>query len=267
MKSLNISLLLVLIILSVRVSIAQDRQFARTYQSTVQAKGGFDIEFWNTMRTGRDYFYNRLDQRLEFEYGVTDKFQSAFYLNASHSAMGSKDTSFTGIMKESEFSFSNELKWQVLNPNVNRIGLGLYAEYTIGSSGGELEGKLILDKRNEKNIFAYNASGEYELNWDVRKGKTEVEKEFTFENNLGFIHLFKPTFGLGIEASNQNVFIDGKLQYAVVYAGPTLYLSSGNHYVMLNIFPQLTNLAGVDKPLELNDREKIQIRLFVGFSR
>src|ERR1035437_4148720 len=170
---------------------AQDRQLARTYQSTVQPKGGFDIEFWNTLHTGRDYFYNRLDQRLEFEYGVTDKFQSAFYLNASHSAMGSKDTAFTGIIKESEFSFSNELKWQVLNPSANNIGLGLYAEYTIGSSGGELEGKIILDKRTEKNIFAYNAVGEYELNWDVRKGKTEIGKEITFENDFGFMHLFQ----------------------------------------------------------------------------
>lgn len=266
MKSLKL-LLLLLAAQPLLTLKAQDRQFARTYQSTVQPKDGFDIEFWNTLHSGRDYFYNRLDQRLEFEYGVTDKFQSAIYLNASHSAIGSKDTSFSGIIKESAFSFSNELKWQVLNPSASAFGLGLYAEYTIGSSGGELEGKIILDKRNEKNIFAYNAVGEYELNWDVRKGKTEVDKEITFENDFGFMHLFKPTFGIGIEASNQNIFTDSKLQYAVVYAGPTLYLSSGNHYVMLNIFPQLTNLAGNDKPLELNDREKIEIRLFVGYSK
>jgi len=260
-------LLFLLASLSFQILIAQDRQLSRTYQSTVQPKGGFDIEFWNTFHTGRDYFYTQLDQRLEFEYGVTDKFQSAFYLNATHSATGSKDSSFNGIIKESEFSFSNELKWQVLNPSANTIGLGFYTEYTIGSSGGELEGKIILDKRNEKNIFAYNAVGEYEMNWNVKKGKTEIAKELTVENDLGFMHLFKPTFGLGIEASNQNVFVNNKLQYAVVYAGPTLYLSTGNHYVMLNIFPQLTNLAGVDKPLELNDREKIEIRLFVGYSK
>jgi hypothetical protein len=267
MKSFKINILLLLTTLFVQVMNAQDRQLARTYQSSVLPKGGFDIEFWNTLNTGRDYFYNRLDQRLEFEYGVSDKFQSAFYLNASHSAMGSKDTSFTGIMKTSEFSFSNELKWQVLNPNVNRIGFGLYAEYTIGSSGGELEGKILLDKRTEKNIFAYNVVGEYELNWDVRKGKTEVNKEFTFENDFGFMHLFKPTFGLGVEASNQNVFVDNKFRYAAVFAGPTLFLSAGKHYFMLNVFPQITNLAGDDKPLELNDREKIQIRLYVGFSQ
>lgn len=260
-------ILFVLTTLFIEAVSAQDRQLARTYQSTVQPKGGFDIEFWNTLRTGREYFYNRLDQRLELEYGVTDKFQTSFYLNASHSAMGSKDTSFTGIIKQSEFSFSNELKWQVLNPSANIIGLGFYSEYTIGSSGGELEGKIILDKRTEKNIFAYNAVGEYELNWDVRKGKTEVDKEITFENDFGFMHLFKPTFGIGIEASNQNIYVDNKLQYAAVFAGPTLFLSTGKHYVMLNIFPQLTNLAGNDKPLELNDREKIEIRLFVGFSQ
>lgn len=254
-------------LLTIQALQAQDRQMVRTYQSSVQPKGGFDIEFWNTLHTGRDYFYTRLDQRLEFEYGVTDKFQSAFYLNASHAATGSKDTSFTGIIKESEFSFSNELKWQVLDPSANTIGLGFYTEYTIGSSGGELEEKIIIDKRTEKNIFAYNAVGEYEMNWNVIKGKTEIAKELTLENDLGFMHLFTPSFGLGIEASNQNVLVNNTLQYAVVYAGPTLYLSTGNHYVMVNIFPQLTNLAGNDKPLELNDREKIEIRLFVGFSK
>ena len=86
MKLFKINALCLLIILSIQTLIAQDRQFARTYQSNTLPKGAIDIESWATFRTGRQYFYNRLDTRLEFETGLTDKLQTALYFNASHFA-------------------------------------------------------------------------------------------------------------------------------------------------------------------------------------
>src|ERR1044071_8651244 len=96
-------------------SFSQDRNFAWAYQTNTLPAGVRDIEVWNTLRTGRNYFYNRLDQRLEFEFGITDKLQSSVYLNMSHIGQaahldingGMIDTSANSIESESEFSFSS----------------------------------------------------------------------------------------------------------------------------------------------------------------
>jgi len=64
-------------------SFSQDRNLPGPIRPTIAA-GVRDIEVWNTFRTGRNYFYNRLDQRAEFEFGITDKLQSSVYLNMSH---------------------------------------------------------------------------------------------------------------------------------------------------------------------------------------
>src|SRR2546422_225548 len=67
---------------------AQDRLFAYTYQSNVLNKGDFDLEFWNTLATGKagaysPYIYGQhLDQRLELEAGLGKRWQTAFYFNS-----------------------------------------------------------------------------------------------------------------------------------------------------------------------------------------
>src|SRR5690242_16308368 len=84
MYKLPFTISFLLVILFTGSVFSQDRNFARTYQSITLAKGIKDLEVWNTLRTGRDDFYRRLDQRIEFEVGLTDKLQTALYLNASH---------------------------------------------------------------------------------------------------------------------------------------------------------------------------------------
>lgn len=247
--------------------LAQDRQFARTYQSTVLPKGAFDIEFWNTFRTGREYLYTRFDQRLEFEYGVTDRFQNAFYFNASHKGQGSTDTAFSGFTRSSSFSFSHEMKWKLLDPAVDRIGFGLYAEYTVASHELELEGKILLDKKTEKNIFAFNAVGEYVYEWTIDKGEVEIENEIEWENDLAYMYMFKPGFGLGLEIRDHNEFVDGEMEHAALFGGPTLFWSSGKQFLILNILPQLMNLKASHHSggLDLEEHERIEIRLLIGF--
>ena len=62
-------------------SFAQDRLFTYTYQSTVLNKGQRELEVWNTLRTGRQDYYARFDNRTEFEIGLGKNLQTAFYLN------------------------------------------------------------------------------------------------------------------------------------------------------------------------------------------
>ena len=62
---------------------ANERKFTYTYETLTLPPGTREIEIWNTYRTDKDYFYRRIDQRVEYEFGITENFMSAFYLNTS----------------------------------------------------------------------------------------------------------------------------------------------------------------------------------------
>ena len=276
MKLLNISALSILTILSVQCIKGQDRQFVRTYQSTVLPKGAMDLEAWSTFRTGREYFFNRIDNRLEFEMGLCDKLQTAFYFNASHLAFGANkdtlggiaDTSQSGIFHESEFSISSEWKWKLLDPSANNFGLALYAEIGLAPSEIEIENKIIIDKKTDKNVFALNLVNEYAIKYEVEKGETKSVTEDEPEIDLAYMHMFKPTLGLGLELRNSNEIEDGNWNFSAMFGGPTLFYAGEKYFVILNALPQLANLHKTDDApnnLVLNAREKLEVRLLVGF--
>jgi hypothetical protein len=275
MKKINTALLLIFIVSSFNAS-SQDRYFARTYQSITLPKGVKDLEVWNTYRSGRNYFYNRIDQRIEFEIGLTDKLQTALYLNASHVSQGAHldidggitDTSASGISSGSEFSLSSEWKWRLSSPDANKVGFALYAEVTLAPNETELEGKIILDKRTEKNIFALNLVAEQEWEAEVEHGVTETETEFKFETDLAYMRMLKNNFGLGIELRNHNEFVESEWEHSALFGGPTLFFSGNKYFLILNILPQWTNLHKTTETpgsLVLNEHEKIEVRLLLGF--
>ena len=277
MKTFRFIILSALSILSIQSILAQDRQFVRTYQSTVLPKGGMDLEAWSTFRTGRKYFFNQLDNRLELEIGLCDKLQTALYFNASHKAFGAyldtlggiADTSISGIFNESEFSVSSEWKWKLMDPSANAFGLALYAELGLAPNEWELENKIIIDKKTEKNIFSLNLVNEYEIAYDVKKGETEKEWEDEPEIDIAYMHMLKPKLGIGLEVVDKNEIEDGNWNFSALHAGPTLFYSGEKHFIILNVLPQLMNLHKTDDApnnLVLNAQEKIQIRLLIGFS-
>lgn len=277
MKYLN-SLLFTSTLVSLSlISQAQDRQFVRNYQSSVLPKGAMDLEIWSTFRTGREYFYQRLQNRMEFEIGLTDKLQTAFYVNSSHKAFaahldtlgGIADTSVSGVFKESEFSVSSEWKWKILDPSASFMGLALYGELTLATGEIEIENKIIIDKKTDKNIFALNLSNEYEIEYEVEKGEVEKKWEDGFAVTLAYMNLFKPRFGLGLEMVNHNEIVEEGWEHSALFAGPTLFHSGEKYFIILNILPQLTNLHKTDDApnnLVLNEHEKLDIRVLFGFS-
>lgn len=260
-------------------SFSQDRNFVQTYQSITLPQGVKDLEVWNTFRSGRDYFYRRLDQRVEFEVGLTDKLQTSVYLNASHIGAGSfiessdgkiiPDTSSSGIETTSEFSFSNEWKWRLSSPDANAVGLALYGEFTFSPNQTEIEGKIILDKRIEKNIFAMNLVTELESAATIDHGEKGTKKATELEADLAYMHMFKNNFGLGIELRNNNEIEQSNWNFSAMFGGPTLFFSGNKYFMILNVLPQWANLKKTsDAPgsLVLNEHEKIEVRLLLGFS-
>ena len=247
---------------------AQDRHFSWTYESTTLPKGAIDIEPWVTFSSGRDNFYRKYESRLEFETGLTDKLQTAVYLNTSHEtkAILNGDGEVIGLGESTGFSFSNEWKLNLLDPSISPVGLGVYGEYGISTDEVELEFKLLLDKRTPKSILAYNfvTELEFEKDFEADEAAIETEKEFIIENDLAYMYLFNPNFGLGIEAHNSNVIDEGEWEHSVLYVGPTLFFSQKNFYAIVNALPQIGDLK--NGGLELHDNTKFSGRIMLGVS-
>lgn len=261
---------------AINTASAQDRSLARTYQSNVLPKGAFDIELWNTFRTGKkgDFspyeFGNRLDQRAEFEVGLGGNLQTAFYMNVSRRSLAL--IGGTGITHSVSTSFSNEWKWKLSDPSVDALGSALYGEITVASHEIELEGKVILDKRFGNELIAFNLVGEYEMEYEFEADEGEVETEWKapIEIDLGYMHFFTPGFGLGLEVVSSNEIVpDEGWAYSALFAGPTIFVAHDKVFGALNIMPQLANLHKTDEApgdLVLTDHEKLEMRLLVGFT-
>lgn len=260
---------------------AQDRQFVRTYQSTNLAKGIRDFEVWSTLRMGKDAFFRRLDNRLEFEIGLTDRLQTAFYLNMSHISFANKSDSLGTIYSESEFSISSEWKYKLSDASTSFIGSGLYGEVTIGGKELELEAKIILDKKIGKHLFAFNAVGEWEWEQEIKtkviNGEVEQENEMELaatpmEFDLAYMYNIKTNFGIGFEAKNHYEITpkDG-LEHSALLLGPTIYWNSkdNRHSIIFNFLPQIANMNKTDKQpnaLDLDEYEKYDFRLLIDFT-
>ncbi len=271
MKKIILSLIVFTLTGIAGFTYAQDRHFSWTYESTTLPKGAIDIEPWVTFRTGRENFYNKYETRLEFETGITNKLQTALYLNTSHKvkALTDENGNVIGLGESTGFSFSNEWKLNVLDPSVSPVGFGVYGEYGISADEVELEFKLLFDKKTPKSIIAYNFVTELEFEKGFEAGvdgtgEIETEKEFIVENDLAYMYMVKPNFGLGLELRNHNVFVEGEMEHAALFGGPTLYWSQKNFFAIVNAQPQLTSLKG--NGLDLNEYEKVGLRVILGIS-
>jgi hypothetical protein len=103
----------------------QDRLFTYTYQSNVLSKGQKELEIWNTLRSGRNDYYSRFDNRSEFEIGLGTRLQTAFYLNLTSITATNEVNSVKLLETEHEISFSNEWKFKLMDPVADPIGLAL----------------------------------------------------------------------------------------------------------------------------------------------
>lgn len=260
-------LFLIFIVISGVSLSAQDRLFTYTYQSSVLNKGQRELEIWNTLRTGRQDYYARLDNRSEFEIGLGKNLQTAFYLNLTTITNTVESNSVKSLQTENEISFSNEWKYKILDPVANSVGLALYAEYGIGSSEYELESKLIIDKKIKDFTIAANAVYELELKPGINSNEKEWEKETKNEYNLAFGYSLSPGFHLTQENAFNNVFEDGSLLHSSIYSGVGFSFVRENFWINFTFLPQLASLKGeTNTNLNLNEFEKVQIRLLFSYA-
>ena len=246
---------------------ASQRRFTYTYESGVLTRGQVELEPWTTFRIGKEDYYSRIDQRVEFEVGLTNRLQTSFYLNMS--AVTAQQESSLG----SEFEwggFSNEWKLKLKDPVADPFGLALYFEWGASTSDVEVEAKVIVDKRAGNWLYAFNALIEPEWEFELEHGNdVEAENEITFEFDLASAYFLSPSTSLGVEVRNHNLyFSEGGFQHSALFAGPVISYASEAWWATLTVLPQVAKLKGTEadegNSLVLTELEKLEVRLMFG---
>jgi len=266
---------------------ADERYFGYVYSAEPMPKGETETEFWITDRRGKDEgHYDAQDYRIELEHGFTDRLTVAGYANfQSHNVHGmageediDRDFAFKGL--------SAEFKYNVLSPYKDGFGLTLYAEpgwSKIHSGSGErgteyeLELKLLLQKNflDDRLIWGTNLvfEPEWEKEAEIEEGgerEVEWEKELKLEVTTGLSYRIAPGWFAGVEGRYSSVYPDwtdglDREAYAVS-AGPTVHYAGKKWWATLSYLPQLFGAPSPNGSRSLDEFEKREVRLLVGYN-
>ena len=229
--------ILYLLLFGVYSARADRRGYVWTYEYQTMPKGHSEIEYYLTHKLSDFHKYdnkNTWQHQLEYEYGLTDRWDIAVYQRWQQTNTKSDDKfEYTGIKLRTRYRFGEK--------GIYPVDPLLYLEY-IRPDGSDapdvLEGKIILAKDFGKFNIAYNQIIKAGIK---NKGKTENEYA------AGLSYEFNPRWKVGLEST-------GNLNKDKFYLGPTISWASGKSWVTLGA------LRG------LNDRsDDFQARLIFGF--
>ena len=249
---------------------ADERHFTYVYTPETLPAGAFEFESWVTLRAGRNATvgqenYRRWDFRQEIEYGLTDRYSLALYLNASYESFRDPATGGT----HSELSWrgvSLENRFNVLNPATHAIGLTLYLEGRYSGDEAALEAKIIVGQRYGNWLWAFNLEHETEWEDNLRAVEGEVAASLGIARDLG------KHWASGLECRSENILPDYQSwENSALYLGPTLSHRQENWWAAISVLPQVygwNNRASQDgnPHLEFNDHERINVRLLFGLT-
>jgi hypothetical protein len=241
-------------------SFATERRFGYVYGSSTLNPGSVEVEPWTTLRLGREEAYRGFDQRVEFEAGLTDRLQTAFYLNwtaVSEEVDGvlASESTWKGV--------SSEWKLKFTDPVADPVGFALYLEPGFGPTEAEVEGKVILDSRRGDWYAAFNAGADHEWEFEA----DETEREVGIDLDLGIAYSLTPALSAGIEMHSPTTIPAGEeVESSALFAGPVLSYAAESWWTTITVLPQIHAWKGATKDgLALDDHERVEIRILLGF--
>jgi len=240
---------------------ADGRLFTYTYEADVPPKGEIEVEQWLTHRRGhKDGVFSAWDFREELEYGLTDHLTTALYLN-----FGSTHEGVRGVVDKDKFEFkgvSSEWKYQLLNPRTKPLGVLVYGEATYNGQEVGLEEKLVIQKNlGDKWTVALNATLEQE--WEFES--TGMERELVLELTGGISCKLSQHWAIGLEGRNVRTFPDfDSEKTSAWFVGPALHYGASNWWATLTLLPQVAGRPDTKSWLNLDDHERIEVRLIAG---
>ncbi len=235
---------------------ANDRHFSYAYETAVLAPGAREFEIWTTWRTGRDRYFSRFDHRLEFEVGLVENLQTAFYLNFD--ATSAEDQFGARVSNIHYGGISSEWKYKLADPVADPVGFALYGEASAAPDEYELEAKLLLDERFGSMLLAFNLVGEIE--WELEADETE--REYVASPVLSVGYLLTPSASIGLEVRNHNEIVSGKWEHSALHAGPVASYSTETWWAAMTFLPQIADLK--NGGVETEEHERFESRLLFG---
>lgn len=203
---------------------AGEGSFGWIYTLDLQPKG--TLEFEQRLQYNRAQAQNKYDLwqgRTELEYGVTENFQLAGYLNYSYvnayrnypgnSEFPNGETSGWGVAYPGDEKYSKgrfdgvslEAVYRFTNPVVDPVGIGLYGELTTGNTKDEFEARLLLQSNflDDKLVLAANIVGAMER---IKYFDDGSAPESMADLLLGASYRFANNWTGGLEARYHNDF-------------------------------------------------------------
>jgi opacity protein-like surface antigen len=198
---------------------AGEGSFGWIYTLDLQPKGTWEFEQklqLNRAQAGGKY--DLWQARSEVEYGVSENFQLAGYLNTSYvnADHNYPDGSTGGWLVPASYSDSRYHKtqvdgvslegiWRITNPVLDPVGVGLYLEGTTGQVKNELEWRILLQSNflDDRLVFAANIHGATEK---PKYDREEIGKESMLDLLLGVSYRFANNWTAGVEHRFHNDF-------------------------------------------------------------
>lgn len=226
---------------------AGEGSFGWIYTLDLQPKGTWEFE--QKLQLNRGQAGGRFDlwqARTELEYGVSENFQIAGYLNTSRVEVANNypDGSTGGWLvpasagndaySQSRFDgVSLEGIWRLSNPVIDPVGVGLYLEGTTGKVKDEIEGRLILQSNflDDRLVLAANLHMAMEK---VKFDPAEIGRESMIDLLVGLSYRVANNWTVGVEHRFHNDF-DGyrfnKQTQRANFFGPNVHYATKNWWV------------------------------------
>jgi hypothetical protein len=276
---------------------AEESQFGYVYTTDLLPKGAKELEQWATWRHQKiGGYFDQIDARTEFEYGLTDSLQTAIYANYAWSR-AYHNGPFGATTPPEPFSYdipgpdehyratrfvgvSGEIIYRALSPYTDALGVAFYEEPTVGPGFYELETKLILQKNflDDRLIFAFNYTYAPELRYlsDTAGGPKKWQEETDTNAYFAGSFRFRANWSAGFEFLNEREYNSYNFSHATnsgFFLGPSFHYGGRKFFVTATFLEQLpwagTHADTVPGAISGgrdfdNDFEKYRLRIKLG---
>ena len=258
-------------------------------------EGRIDYQQWNTLRDGKaEGSYRAFDLRTGIGSGVTNAFQTVFYMNSSYlhaknvydPANVSKNLDVPGQFNVNGVSL--EMKYRFFSPYKDPVGFSCLLEPEIDvrdpergiyQTSGVLNFRLIGQKNylDDQAVLAANFAVSPKWNQTT----IEASKKSTVtEGDLGGSYRVARNWSIGVEFRNRREFAQqnfGSQTYSAYFLGPTVHYGAKTWWTTLAVMPQISGRPlglGQDasgNPIQDSSRylgklEKFEVRLKIGLN-
>ncbi len=275
-------------------AVADESPFGYTYTTDSLPQGKWEFEQWNTLRSGKARgTYTSLDFKSEIELGITNDFSAALYLKSSYLHLDNvydPENVENNLPDGSRFAINGtslELKYRVLSPYKDPLGLSLYFEPELGvrdqQTGQDVierafEAKLILQKNFFDDLMINAMNIMFEPEWEI--AGEEHARELWFELMLASSYRIYPNWTVGLELRNHREYPDmdfGKQEHSAWFLGPSVHYGVEKWWATFTVLPQLAGSPQVlgtdadgnvisDSTRHLGQHEKLEVRLKIGIN-